>query len=189
VSRDLHHFLLFPFLLLFVALPRPLCSLPIYALPLIYLRPRVFVSVSRKLSHFIGLCYSLLGQVYYGLSTEGDPLARKETLGMTYEYLTSALKPKYQLKESVDWVVDRLLIASVVMREPSVLSENRDAPPVNPDIAIDVLYHFLCCSHLSFAFSQVALSHLNLALSAPLAKVSSPTSTSTIPPPPTSLSW
>jgi hypothetical protein len=75
------------------------------------------------------------------------------------------------------------------MREPSVLSENRDAPPVNPDIAIDVLYHFLCWSHLSFAFSQVALSHLNLALSAPLAKVSSPTSTSTIPPPPTSLSW
>ena len=82
-----------------------------------------------------------MGQVYYGLSAEGNPSARKETLGMTYEYLTSAIKPKYQLKETMDWVVDRLLIASVVMKDPSVLSGDQDGSQVNPDIAIDVHHH------------------------------------------------
>lgn len=82
-----------------------------------------------------------MGQVYYGLSAEGNPLARKETLGMTYEYLTSAIKPKYQLKETMDWVVDRLLIASVVMKDPSVLSGDQESQ-VNPDVAIDVHRHY-----------------------------------------------
>ena len=46
-------------------------------------------SFVRSLNHFIGLCNSLLGQVSSGLSAEGTPSARKETLGMTYEDLTS----------------------------------------------------------------------------------------------------
>jgi hypothetical protein len=58
---------------------------------------------------------------------------------MAYEYLASAIKPKYQLKETIDWVIDRLLIASVVLKDPSVLDRDNTDSQVNPDVAIDVL--------------------------------------------------
>lgn len=62
---------------------------------------------------------------------------------MTYEYLTAAIKPKYNLKESQDWISDRLLIANVVIKEPSVLNHESSDTQVNPDVAIDVFNFIL----------------------------------------------
>lgn len=44
------------------------------------------------------MCHSLLGQAYYGLCLESDQVARKDTINMAYEYLSNAIKPKYNLK-------------------------------------------------------------------------------------------
>lgn len=44
------------------------------------------------------MCHSLLGQAYYALCIESNQLAKKDTINMAYEYLSGALKPKYQLK-------------------------------------------------------------------------------------------
>jgi hypothetical protein len=87
------------------------------------------VLLNRKpLLHYSGVCHALLGQAYFGLCTEGDPASSRDTLYMAYENLTDSLKPKYGLKDSVLWVESRFLLASVVMKDPTVLDDSGGGP-------------------------------------------------------------
>ena len=81
---------------------------------------------------YVGLCYSLLGQAYYGLCTEGDVTASKGTLYMAYENLTDSLKLKYGMKDSPFWVESRFLLASIVLKDPSVLEDSSASEAYDP---------------------------------------------------------
>lgn len=75
-----------------------------------------------------GMCNAHLGASYYGLTTEGDVLLSRDNSFIAYEYLTESLKQKYGLRECDQWVESRCYLASLILRDPVVLtgSTNED---------------------------------------------------------------
>ena len=75
-----------------------------------------------NLPFFVGICNALLGASYYGLSTEGDVVLSKDNSFIAYEYLTESLKQKYGLREYDQWIESRIYLASLILRDPEVLT-------------------------------------------------------------------
>ena len=69
-----------------------------------------------------GMCNAHLGASYYGLTTEGDVVLSRDHGFIAYEYLTEALKQKYGLREYDQWVEARCFLASLILRDPVVLT-------------------------------------------------------------------
>lgn len=63
----------------------------------------------------------------------------------------------------MDRVVDRFLIASVVTKDPSVLSGDQDGSQVNPDIAIDDTVPSLLLSDFDLFSPLLSFSALSVA--------------------------
>jgi hypothetical protein len=76
------------------------------------------------LAFYAGMCNAHLGASYYGLTTEGDSVLSRDNSFIAYEYLTEALKQKYGLREYDQWVEARCYLASLILRDPIVLTGN-----------------------------------------------------------------
>jgi hypothetical protein len=74
------------------------------------------------LGFYAGMCNALLGASYFGLTTEGDIILSKDYSFMAYEYLSESLKQKYGLREYDQWVESRCYLASLILRDPVVLT-------------------------------------------------------------------